>query len=174
MEKKINSKNCRSYSTFPCILLKLNCGLWPQKRSLVPKCGHIGNKHVINIQKSVRYKLSIAHHFWIHPNNVVSISICYSIICNNKKIRLFNWWGGLIHYLLTPHSFFGWERPPPSSSYSWAELALFSLYYSIATVTSSIATVKSSLATVTSSIATVTYNIAIVTSSIATVTSSIV
>ena len=29
----------------------------------------------------------------------------------------------------------------PSSSFSWAELALFSLYHSIATVTSSIATV---------------------------------
>ena len=52
----------------------------------------------------------------------------------------------------------------PSSTFSWAELALFSLYYSIATVTSSIATVTSSLATVSFSIATVTYSIATVTS----------
>ena len=46
----------------------------------------------------------------------------------------------------------------PSSSFSWAELTLFSLYHSIATVTSSIATVTSSLAIVTSSIATVTFS----------------
>ena len=57
---------------------------------------------------------------------------------------------------------------------SWTELALLSLYYSIATVASSIATGTSSLATVTSSIATVTYSIAPITSSIATVTSGIV
>jgi hypothetical protein len=68
----------------------------------------------------------------------------------------------------------------PSSSFSFAELALFSLYFPFITVTSSIAIVTlnftkvtSNFTKVTSSIATVTYSVATVTSSIATVTSSI-
>ena len=59
LEQKRNSENCRTYSTFPYILLKLKLVLWPEKRSLLHKYGKIGNKHVINNQKSVRYKLSI-------------------------------------------------------------------------------------------------------------------
>ena len=59
LEQKRNSENCRTYSTFPYILLKLKLVLWPEKRSLLHKYGKIGNKHVINNQKGVRYKLSI-------------------------------------------------------------------------------------------------------------------